>query len=160
VNDEVTGLSPTPCEWCSTGLFQRKMAVVLTATTVGTATARLCMDCADAIGEGWRTPIRPVADTLDLLDADAAEAYLTAAEWRNARTVPDHPHAYVLLSRSADPLAHLRVVRFIRETGERRQWSPGDGGPRVWCHYHRADPWLYWTQPSQADPILNRRAAP
>jgi hypothetical protein len=67
-----------------------------------------------------------------------------------------------LLSRSTDPLTHLRVVRWIRQTGERHQWAPGDGpaaGKRVWCHYWTAGDHEYWTQPSRTDPILNRKAA-
>jgi hypothetical protein len=151
---------PTYCELCSSGLYRRKYAAIETATTVGTATARLCGQCADLIGTGPRRRIVPVADTLPLIaEADAA-AYLAAQNWTPARTVPEYPHEYVLLARSADPLMHLRVVRFIRDTGDRRQWTPGDGpaaGRKVWCHYWKSGDHEHWTQPSEADPILNRK---
>jgi hypothetical protein len=155
-------LVSAPCEWCSTGLYQRKTAEVLTATTVGGATARLCGACADAIGTGPRTPLVPVADTLPLLEPAEAAAYLRRQKWARARTVPEYPHEYLLLNRSTDPLTHLRVVRWIRQTGERRQWAPSDGpaaGKRVWCHYWTAGKYEHWTQPSRTDPILNRKAA-
>lgn len=162
-DDVIHVLSTGPCELCSTGLYQRKMAVVQTATKVGAATARLCMDCADLIGTGWRTPLIPVADDLPLLDDADATRYLEAQRWTTARTAPEYPHAYVLLSRSADPLTHLRTVRLIRLEGERRQWTPATGpaaGRKVWCHYWRSGPFEYWTQPSLADPILNRAERP
>jgi hypothetical protein len=155
-------LIPSHCELCSSGLYRRKYATVETRTTVGAATARLCGPCADLIGDGPRRPIVLVADTLPLLaDADAA-AYLAAQAWTPAKTVPEYPHEYVLLPRSADLLTHLRVVRFIRHHGDRRQWMPGDGpaaGRKVWCHYWRSGEHEHWTQPSLADPILNRKPA-
>ena len=160
MTEPVAVLVPAPCEWCSTGLYRRKTAEVLTATTVGGATARLCGACADAIGAGPRTPIVLVADTLPLLAAAGAASYLAGQEWARARTVPEYPHEYLLLSRSADPLTHLRVVRLIRELGERRKWSPASGpaaGRSVWCCYWRAGKYEHWTQPGRTDPILNRK---
>src|SRR5262245_17916970 len=158
-DDPVVVLNPVPCEWCSTGFYQRKMAAVQTRTKLGT-TARLCVDCAVVIGEGQPAPLIPVADTLNRLSIRAVATYLTGQKWTTAKTVPEYPHQYVLLSRSTDPLGHLRTVRFIRERGERRQWAPSDGpaaGRRVWCSYWPLGEHLYWTQPSAADPILNRR---
>ena len=160
---ELAVLAPTACEWCSTGFYQRKMARWQTRTKVGGATARLCDDCAEAIGDGPRARLVPVAETaLPLPTEEAVAAYLAAETWTTARTVPEYPHAYLLLARSSDPLMHLRVVRFIRERGERRQWAPKDGpaaGRRVWCHYWTSGEWEHWTQPSAADPILNRKPA-
>jgi len=101
-------LVPTPCEWCSTGAYRRKTAEVVTATTVGGATARLCGGCADAIGAGPRTPIVPVADTLPLLAAADAASYLAGQEWTTARTVPEYPARIPValpLHRPADPPA-------------------------------------------------------
>jgi hypothetical protein len=155
-------LIPTPCEWCSTGLFQRRMATwQIELASVGRATARLCDKCADA-HDGPRTPLLPIADILDVPGMADVNRYLAAAQWTDARTVPEYPHAYLLLSRSADPVMHLRAGRWIRQFGARRPWAPGDGpaaGKRVWCSYHDAGEFTYWTQPSPADPILNRRAA-
>jgi hypothetical protein len=156
-------LAPTPCEWCSTGLYQRKMARFQVATTVGGATARLCADCAELIGDGPHALIVPVADSYrQLYDAEAA-LYLAEQTWTAARTVPEYPHEYLLLTRSTAPLTHLRAVRFIRARGDRRQWAPASGpaaGRKVWCHYWTSGEYLHWTQPSEADPILNRKPAP
>jgi len=158
-------LTPTPCEWCSTGFYQRKMAVFYTETRVGGAVAKLCEACDAAIGRPGtlRARLVPVADAARPLPDEATVAgYLAAETWTNARTVPEYPHAYLLLARSTDPLMHLRVVRFIRERGERRQWAPKDGpaaGRKVWCHYWTSGEWEHWTQPSAADPILNRKPA-
>jgi hypothetical protein len=163
--DELTVLLTTPCEWCSTGLYQRRMAVVaVTLDSLAGATARLCMTCADAIGgDAWRTPVVPVADALPLIEPHDAAIYLATQTWTPARSVPEYPHEYVLLTRSTDPVMHLRTARWIRENGERRQWSPAAGpaaGRRVWCHYWRSGGYEHWTQPSEADPILNRKPAP
>ena len=158
---EELSLLVTPCEWCSTGLYQRRMAVVaVRVERAGGATARLCMQCADDIaGDAWRTPIVPVAESLPLIEEAEAAAYLARQKWTVARTAPEYPHEYLLLSRSTDPLLHLRTGRLIRETGERRQWTPTTGpaaGRRVWCHYWRSGAYEHWTQPSAADPIINR----
>lgn len=152
-------LTPTPCEWCSTGLYQRKLAEILTATTVLGATARLCAACADLIGHGPRVALIPAAELLEQIDTVTAAGYLGGQPWTPARSVPEYPHEYLLLSRSTDPGTHLRVVRLIRGEGERRKWSPPSGpaaGRSVWCHYWRVGTHEYWTQPSLADPIINR----
>ena len=88
-------------------------------------------------------------------EAEAAD-WLASQAWTFARSVPGQPHEYLLLRRSADPLMHLRVVRFIRERGERRPWAVPGGRGRVWCSYWPAGDLEYWTQPRDADPILNR----
>lgn len=105
----------------------------------------------------------PVADTLPLPTEGAVAGYLAAEFWTLARTVPEYPHEYLLLTRSNDPLMHLQVVGFIRERGERRQWPPKDGpaaGKRVWCHYWTAGGYLHWTQPALTDHVRPPLHAP
>ena len=154
-------LAPTPCDWCSTGLYQRKMARWMAATTVGAATARLCDDCADLIGDGPRMRLVPVADAYrQLYDAEVGLYLAEQTAWTKARTAPEYPHEYLLVTRSTAPLTHLRTVRFIRANGERRQWAPSSGpaaGRKVWCHYWTSGEYQHWTQPSEADAILNRK---
>jgi hypothetical protein len=148
---------PRPCEWCSTGLYQRRRAEVQTPTRAGLA--RLCLTCAAAIGAGPAAPLVPIADELPLIGEDDAAFYVGGHTWTEAKTA-DYPHAYLLLTSSRDPVMHLRVVRFIRETGERRRWAPTSGpaaGRKMTCSYWQCGDFDYWTMPSQFDPILNRK---
>lgn len=151
-------LLPMPCEWCSTGLYRRRFAEVEVETPFG-ARARLCRICAEKVG-GPSWPLVPVADTLPALDYAAAAEYLRFAYWTTAKTTPEYPHQYALLTDSQDPLMHLRVVRFIRSNGERRKWAPKSGpaaGRSAWCHYWTVGRYEYWTMPNRADPIVNRK---
>jgi hypothetical protein len=148
------------CEWCSTGLYKRRSAELEVFAEFG-AYVRLCRICAEKI-PGPRLPLVPIAATLPMLEPAEVAAYLAAQTWTPAKSVPEYPHSYVLLSRSADPLTHLRVHRFIRAKGERRQWKPATGpaaGSHVWCHYWTAGDYEYWSQPAISDPILNRKPA-
>jgi len=148
-----------PCDWCSSP-YAPKTATVETATGIGGAIARLCAECADLIGAGPRTPLRDAADMNALPTEAEVAAYLTGEQgWTFARTVPDTPHEYLLLRRSMDPYMHLRVVRFIRERGERRKWTAPNKA-RVECSYWTAGGREHWTMPSESDPILNRRVEP
>jgi hypothetical protein len=141
-------------------MFRTHQATVECAT-IGGATAMLCDDCAAKIGTGPATPVRDLAHAHPLLSADEAAAYLTgAAGWTFAKSAPDQPHEYLLLSRSADPLAHLRAVRFIRHYGDRRAWPVPGGRGKVWCSYWTPEgsDVEYWTQPRTLEQILNRGA--
>jgi hypothetical protein len=142
-----------PCDWCS-GPYQYRPAQLETGLTIGgDARAVLCDQCAAMIGRGARSELVPVADTLDLITPGEAWAYLGSEFWTHARTVPEDPHDYLLLQVSHDPLMHLRVIRFIRETGDRRQW-PRD---KRWYSYWRSGGYEHWTMPRESDPIINRR---
>lgn len=155
--DAVVVLLPSPCEWCSTGLYRRRNAEI--QATVFGATARLCATCAKGLGVTG-PPLAYLADTLPMLAVGELALYLQDAAWTTAKTVPEYPHQYLLLSKSPDPLTHLRAVRYIRANGERREWSPTSGpaaGRMVWCHYWASPTHLHWTQPSRHDPILNRK---
>jgi hypothetical protein len=95
-----------------------------------------------------------------LPDDHEATEYLTyEAGFTYAKTVPDAPHEYLLLSRASDPLHQLRLIDLIRRTG-----SPGSF--RGWRYAYRTwGDWTYWASPpagrppAVADSILNRRRA-
>ena len=144
-------LARPSCEWCSSP-YRFKAATQEVATAIGDATARLCDDCAASF-DGQRALLVPVADLYQPLTARQAAAYVKAEFWTAARTVPEDPHEYLLLRVSKDPLTHLRLIRYIRETGERRQW-PRD---RAWYHYWRSGGYEYWGMPRESDTLINRR---
>ena len=148
------------CPWCWS--YYKQVQAEVEVETLGGAVASLCDACADKIGTGPRRPLVDVAHDWPLLSAAEAAAYLGgAAEWRFARSVPDQPHEYLLLHRAADPLTHLRTVRFIREVGEFRSWTPPGTRTRLWCAYWTppGSQLEYWTQPKLLEQILNRAAA-
>jgi hypothetical protein len=140
-----------PCEWCSSP-YRPKTATVETATTVGGASARLCDDCADTIGTGLRVALVDAAKNAPLLTANSAAAYVATETWTYAKSVPNEPHEYLLLARSTDPATHLRVIRYIRETGERRRWARD----RRWYHYWPEAGHEYWAM-GDSETMLNRR---
>jgi hypothetical protein len=147
------------CPWCWS-YYKQVPATVECATAIG-ATAMLCDACAAKVGRGPLTPVRDVAHAHPLLSDAEAAAYLTGAEaWTFAKSVPGQPHEYLLLARSADPLTHLRTVRFIRHHGDRRSWTVPGTKTRLWCSYWTPDgsSLEYWTQPRALEQILNRGA--
>jgi hypothetical protein len=145
-----------PCDWCSSP-YRPKTATIETATTVGGAIARLCADCAEVIGDPPYTRLLDAAEAVDLITADQAAAYLAAHPWTYAKTVPEDPHEYLLIHRSADPWMHLRVIRYIRETGERRKWRhPRGAGSGTYAYWAPGDGWEYWPL-GDSETVLNRR---
>ena len=153
-------LARPPCEWCSAP-YRTVVATVEVETGIGeelidrhiiTATARLCADCAGNF-TGPRRDLIPVADAHPLLTGAAADFYVAAEFWTEARSAAaDDPHQYLLLRVSHDPLTHLRLIRFIRCAGERRQW-PRD---RRWYFYWRSGGYEYWPM-GEHETLLNRR---
>ena len=79
--------------------------------------------------------------------------YLAAQTWVYARTMPKHPHEYVLLKRSTDPWMHLRAVAFIRERGEKRLFAPSR---KVRAYWPAGDGYEYWAMDRATDTIINR----
>jgi len=142
-----------PCDWCSSP-FRPKTATVETATTVGGAVARLCDACAELIGTGEQIRLYDAAEAAPLLTEAEAASYVGTETWTYAKTVPNEPHEYLLMARSGDPWTHLRVIRYIRAAGERRQWSRD----RRWYHYWRSGDFEYWAM-GASETMLNRRAA-
>jgi hypothetical protein len=122
-------------------------------TTLGGCWACLCADCWNRIGlDGTDVPLVNVAGTVRLPTAAQVRAYLASQKWVYARTMPKHPHEYVLLKRSADPWMHLRVVAYVRRRGEHRYFPPSR---RVHSYWQAGDGFEYWTMRA-ADTILNR----
>lgn len=144
-----------PCDWCSSP-YRPKTATVECATVVGGAVARLCDGCADRIGDGPRTRLLDAAEAHDRITEAEAAAYLAAAKFTYAKTVPQDPHEYLLLSRSADPVTHLRVIRLIRAIGEPRLWKLPGGGGRGTYLYWQSGGWEYWPL-GESETVLNRR---
>jgi hypothetical protein len=81
---------------------------------------------------------------------EEAGAYVEAQTWTFARTMPKWPHEYVLIWKSTSPWTQLRVLAFIRATGERRKWG------RHFHHYWTWADYEYWAMPPR-ETILNRR---
>ena len=147
-------LARPACEWCSAPYKFTAAVVELSLAFSADATARVCAACA---AEYFPTrPLRalvPVADAAPLLGAREAASYVKAQTWTTARTVPEDPHQYLLLRASTDPWTHLRLIRYIRETGERRLW-PRD---RTWYSYWRSGGHEYWGMPRESETLINRR---
>jgi hypothetical protein len=124
--------------------------------TVWDCTASLCMQCA-------RLYRRPDSHTLYLVIGAGREPLVTSVQagafmeeqtWTRAQPTfrgrPQAPHEYCLLWRATDPWMQLRVVAFIRATGERRRWG------RNWHTYWTYGEHEYWAMRPR-ETILNRR---
>ena len=147
-------LARPPCEWCSAP-YRKVPAVLEVETGIGDATGRFCAACASNF-TGPRRELIPAADAVPLITGSDADAYVAAEFWTEARTVPEDPHQYLLLRVSHDPWMHLRVLRFIKYAGERRQW-PLD---KRWYSYWRSAGYEYWPMPGESETLINRRHAP
>ena len=118
--------------------------------------AWLCEDCADRYADPGapRRELRAGPAEPPLPTAEQAGAYVEAQAWKRARPTfrgrPQAPHEYVLIWRSTDPRMQLRVLAFIRATGERRRYG------RDWHHYWTWADYEYWDINAQ-ETILNRR---
>jgi hypothetical protein len=123
--------------------------------TVWGCTASLCPVCSGKYAWGGTGRRLVVAAAQPPLPTPAeAGAYVEAQTWTRAQPTfhgrPQAPHEYVLLWKSTDPWLQLRVLAFIRATGEPRRW-----GRKVHHYWIRGD-WEYWAMPNR-ETILNRR---
>jgi hypothetical protein len=82
---------------------------------------------------------------------DEFAAFVAAAPWRFAATMPEAPHEYTL-RRQHDPARFEQAVRFIREHGYQAQWG------RATHLYYELDGRKYWTMgaPPEQTIVLNR----
>lgn len=90
---------------------------------------------------------------LDVPEEYDPRPYIAASEWTYARTMPQHPHEYVVLRKSVDWREHLRFLRWIRVWGERELYKG------TYYLYRVVDEWRYWAM-GPNDTILNRRKEP
>jgi hypothetical protein len=83
--------------------------------------------------------------------------YIAAQRWTYAKTVPDHPHEYLVLSSSTDVTEHFRFADWLNVTGEEDRFMG-----RTY-RYRTVDGHRYWSSPlvrpvqGPNDCILNRR---
>ncbi len=84
---------------------------------------------------------------------DEFAAFVAAAPWRFAKTMPHIPHEYTL-RRQHDPAVFEAAVRFIREHGHRARWG------RHTHLYFNLNGKKYWTLgwPVEQTVVLNRAA--
>jgi hypothetical protein len=125
---------------------------------MGGATARLCDECSGDF-TGPRRLLIPAADLAPLLTEEEAAKYVSAEFWTLARTVPEDPHEYLLLRISHDQWTHLRLIRYIREVGEKRTWRRSKAQARQVYSYWRSGDYEYWPMATN-DTLINRRSLP
>ena len=95
------------------------------------------------------------AEAHDRITEAEAAAYLAAAKFTYAKTVPqDQPST--CCSAGRPPLTHLRVIRLIRAIGEPRLWKLPGGGGRGTYLYWQSGGWEYWPL-GESETVLNRR---
>ena len=89
------------------------------------------------------------------MNEERFRAFIAAAPWKFARTMPENPHEYTLPhASSAD--AFEKAVLDIRECGVRRKF----GGRDYVCY--DMDGWRYWTMgaPLPETILINRARIP
>jgi hypothetical protein len=79
--------------------------------------------------------------------------FISAQQWRYAKSMPWHPHEYVMLHKSTDVFDHIRFLLWLRPTGEIEMYK---GDP---YRYREVDGYRYWAL-APAFTIINRRTAP
>jgi hypothetical protein len=109
--------------------------------------ARLLLDCWEVLREDESVSrIQDFADALQLtrdLFPEVSESYdpsgyIHANAWTFAKTMPQHPHEYLLIHKSTDWREHMRFLRFIVEHGELERYGGLDyfgvvvDGKRYW----------------------------
>jgi hypothetical protein len=79
--------------------------------------------------------------------------FIAAQEWRFAKTMPWHPHEYVMIHKATDAFEHVRFLVWIRLTGKIEVYK-GSEYP-----YVEIDGYRYWALRPEYT-IINRRTAP
>lgn len=139
--------------------------------------AAICDKCRDGLLRAYAElghvePIVVGAADASMTDA-MVRAYLAGQDFKHARTVPEHPHEYLLVTRSTQPWTHLCVIEWIAEHGRPEQWNPASGRGRgtTYRYFDAGDGWEYWATPPAsygapswrqtfgAPTIINRRRA-
>lgn len=83
---------------------------------------------------------------------DDVRLFIAGHRWTFARTIPEHPHWYVVRQRCTDEDAFVAMVEFIRAQGQPRTF-----GKRMFI-YLDVDDFIYWTMGSTISEttIINR----
>jgi hypothetical protein len=132
------------------------------------AAADVCDKCRGVLGAGDAAPLADAAREARRPNTAQVQRYLAAQPFKTARTVPDHPHQYLLVTASTDPWLHLRVIAYIADRGHEETWRPSPGAKGTTYTYWRGgDGWEYWASPpasaggwrppTWAATIINRR---
>lgn len=69
-----------------------------------------------------------------------ALAFIGGQRWTFAKTMPQHPHEYVVRGKGNDPAQFDDMVRFIRRHGVARGW-----GRKTYLQWYAPDGHHYWT---------------
>jgi hypothetical protein len=112
------------------------------------AAADVCAKCRRALGTVDAAPLRDAAREAPRPNTNQVQRYLAAQRFRVARTVPEHPHEYLLVTASTDPWLHLRVIAYLADRGYQETWRPAPGAKGTTYTYWRGgDGWEYWASP-------------
>jgi hypothetical protein len=79
--------------------------------------------------------------------------YIASQTWVFAKTMPEHPHEYVVISRSTNWRGHLRMLLWIRLWGHEEKYQGRS------YQYRVVDAKRYWAM-GPNDTIINRREEP
>ena len=85
-----------------------------------------------------------------------AEEWIEGETWTFAKTVPDHPHWYVVSARANDRERWRAFTALIRRDGTWQSWNIPDTPHWIRYQYLRIGEYEYWTGPPN---IVNRREA-
>jgi hypothetical protein len=124
---------------------------VIAATVFGSP-ACLCRACAGRTEHTSPLLLEAAGAAAELPTPEEAAEFLAAQEWTSARTMPQWPHEYVMARKSADTWMALRVIEFIRATGERRRWH----SEWFWYWAPEGSEYEYWAM-NPGETVINRR---
>lgn len=81
-----------------------------------------------------------------------AVAFIQRQKWIFAKTMPQHPHEYIVRHKVQDDNSFDAMVRFIRQQGQPKVW-----GKRLFLYWEH-DGHVYWTMgwPVDQTIIINR----
>jgi hypothetical protein len=84
--------------------------------------------------------------------------FIRANTWTFAKSVPSHPHEYLVGTRATDPDAFAELCAWINRTGTRAPFT--FGGRTHTYAYATVDEWVYWVSRGAGRALLvNRRRA-
>lgn len=87
------------------------------------------------------------------MDETQALAFIEGQRWTFAKTMPQHPHEYIVRGKGNTDDEFDALVRFIRKNGEPRGW-----GGKTYLQWYGPDGHHYWTMgwPVAQTTIINR----